>query len=233
MLRSFLYLTWHELGKLLPQVSLWGPLLLLSAMGFWSVGQGFLAFASPDGARLFWKGWLAFSTVSGASLVAFRTFAALAGSPLLYWASLPLPLGLVLAAKLLAGVLLGTGISALSHALALRELPALGDVFTLLWVAMAVVGLVALLGFFVENLAHLSGLSLILNVFLQYLSAVYLPLERFPAWLQPVVSINPITLGAQALRGGSPWPILLLSVSLFCLGTSLLARKARRLLEPT
>lgn len=233
MLRSFLHLTWHELGKLLPQVSLWGPLLLLSTMGFWSVGQGFLAFASPDGARFFWKGWLAFSTVSGASLVAFRTFAALAGAPLLYWASLPLPLGLVLAAKLLAGVLLGTGIAALSHGLALREPVALGDVFTLLLVAMAVVGLVALLGFFVRNLAHLSGFSLILNVFLQYLSAVYLPLESFPSWLEPVVSINPITLGAEALRGGPLWPVLLLGVSLFSLGISLLAQRARRLLEPT
>lgn len=60
-----------------------------------------------------------------------------------------------------------------------------------------------------------------------------MPERRVPApgpfsLLQPVLRLNPVTLGAEALRGRAAWPPFAPGTLLYTAGVALLARKARR-----
>jgi ABC-type polysaccharide/polyol phosphate export permease len=228
MIRALgLILVW-ELSHLLSRIEVWLPLLFSASLALFSLGGGYRTFGGDEAKWFVTLGFVTFATVSGTLLHVFQVIVFTRTQSLLYWASLPYPLEITLGAKLTAGAILGTLIASLAYGLFLGRAPKLQDLAVLFLVALGTVGIVALFSAFLPRLDRLAGLSVVLGVFFQYLSTVYLPLEAFPTWARPFVLLNPVSQGANALRGEEASGLLLIAPLSFLLGIRVLAHKARK-----
>jgi len=239
-LRELAAIALYEAENAVRRWEIWLPYAFSATLGLFMVSRGFAAFGGPAAERFFALGWVPFSTVTAASLGTITVVLGLSHQSLRYWLSLPLSIGQVIAVKLVMGVTMGMLVAATTLLFAAfgilhrATLLGPGTLLVLFLLTFATSGLLAALSLLVRDITKISILTILVSAVLQYLSTLYVPLERLTPWLRALVLVNPVTLAGEALRTGAAAPLAALAAEaavFFVAGVYLLSRRVRTQLE--
>ena len=218
-------------------MELWLPYTVSSLLGLFMIARGYQAFGGREAEAFFVLGWVPMVIVVAGTLGTVSAVVSLSLGSLLYWLSLPLSVGQVVSAKLLAGIstslLVSLLVLAATGAFILHDATvfAPANLLALGLLGAAVAGLLAALVVLVRDLNRLSVVTVLASGVLQYLSTVYTPILALPDWVRPLVLANPVSLASAVLRTGEALPLFFLALEaalFFGVGVYALAARVRR-----
>jgi len=206
--REYLIVLVFESRQALRRYELWLPYAISSVLGLFVIAKGYQAFGGEKAQAFFVLGWVPMVMVIAGTLGTVSAVVSLSLGGLAYWLSLPLSVGQVVSAKLLAGVSTSLLVSlfALSVVAALilhdAAVFAPSKLVALMLLGAAIAGLLAALAVLVRDLNKLSVVTVLAGGVLQYVSDAYTPVLALPAWMRPLVFANPVSLASNVLRTG-------------------------------
>lgn len=207
-MNSFLILVWQEVISA-PRKR-WDTLvagMFSGALGLLTMVCGFKRYLPGTAYEsTFATGWVAYTMVLAGVAGSIAATVDLSLGRIRYLLSLPVTPVMIASSKMCGATatsfLVSLAMLALGNPLVLHlSFPnALWALGALMLQALSIVGIMCTLSPFVADMTKLGLVGSIAAGSLQYLSSVYFPPEVFPAWVRPIIYINPLTYSVNFFR---------------------------------